>query len=72
MEHYALIIDKEKAQVLQAMVNLAAETTGFMHYLSDEGLSNAFIELIEVNTNRTHEKGWCADPNCDEKAEALS
>lgn len=66
---YTLVIDKERAEILQMVFNAAGDDRELVPFIMQNypGHEKVLLDLITENAEKVHELGWCIDPNCKQK-----
>lgn len=61
---FALIIDEDRAKLLQMLCNAGRIVGDLAAIIKEEGLEDTLEQMSKDNADRMHERGWCADPLC--------
>lgn len=62
---YTLVIDQDRDIVLNVMMSFCGHTdniNSFIAFIQAEGKAREFKSLVEEISEKSHEHGWCPEP----------
>lgn len=70
--HYVLVMDRTRDTILGVLLSAGLDNPigmmSFIKMLKDENIpEKEAMDFIGLLADKTHEMGWCTDPNCKEK-----
>jgi len=67
---FTLVIDEERCKLLQLMMGMThRQWADYAEAMPEdaEALDPVMLSLLKEVSEKMHERGWCKDPNCEDK-----